>query len=200
MLYVPDSRGYTIEIIEGSANQRMVENLRRWSGNMLRNGQCAISLGPTRMPFFIWWCCVDQRLAIWTMLFSPMLAIAATLKIGISFLLAYIAFIAVTRGLLSLVLFTYARRVDLNFVWCLYANQILNAAVKVYMIWRLSKQKWANRGNQKQGFAGDGWVGVFRIWMARYLTAFSFTSLLLVVSIYSGLLTVPNWHVFITYF
>ncbi len=37
MTYVPDARGYTIEIIEGSAKQRMVENLRRWSGNMLRN-------------------------------------------------------------------------------------------------------------------------------------------------------------------
>ncbi len=54
MLYVPDSRGYTIEIIEGSAVTRMVENLRRWSGNMLRNGQRAIALGPFRMPFFIW--------------------------------------------------------------------------------------------------------------------------------------------------
>ena len=82
MLYVPDSRGYTIEIIEGSAYTRMVENLRRWSGNMLRNGQRAIALGPGRMPFFIWWCCVDQRLAMWTMLFSPLLAIAGTLKVG----------------------------------------------------------------------------------------------------------------------
>ena len=200
MLYVPDSRGYTIEIIEGSAYQRMVENLRRWSGNMLRNGQRAISLGPRRMPLFIWWCCVDQRLAIWTMLFSPMLAIAGTLKTGGNFLLAYIAFIAVTRGLLSLVLFTYSRRVDLNFVWCLYVNQIVNALVKVYMIWRLSKQKWANRGNQKQGFAGEGWIAVFRIWMARYLTVFSFATLFLVVSLYSGLLIVPNWNVLISYF
>ncbi|MEO1264750.1 MAG: glycosyltransferase, partial [Pseudomonadota bacterium] len=108
MLYVPDSRGYTIEIIEGSAKKRMIENLRRWSGNMLRNGQRAIQLGPRKMPFFIWWCCVDQRLAVWTMLFSPMLALALTLKIGVGFLLAYLAYIGVTRGLLSMVLFTYA--------------------------------------------------------------------------------------------
>ena len=31
----------------------MKENLRRWSGNMLRNGYRAIMLGPRAMPFFI---------------------------------------------------------------------------------------------------------------------------------------------------
>ena len=68
MTYVPDASGTTIEVVEGSGMRRMVENLRRWSGNMLRNGYRAILLGPRRMPFFIWWCCVDQRIAMWTML------------------------------------------------------------------------------------------------------------------------------------
>ena len=53
MLYVPDAHGYTIEVIEGNGIRRMVENLRRWSGNMLRNGRRAIALGPRRMPLFI---------------------------------------------------------------------------------------------------------------------------------------------------
>jgi glycosyltransferase Alg8 len=193
MTYVPDASGTTIEIVDGSGYQRMVENLRRWSGNMLRNGQRAIMLGPTRMPFFIWWCCVDQRLAMWTMLFSPMLAIAGSLKLGAAFLLAYLVFIAVTRGLLSLILFGYARRVDLNFIWCLYANQLLNAVVKVYMMWRLAKQKWANRGNQKQGFSGSSLEARFREVMAAYLTALSFAALFLAVMIYTKLLVVPSW-------
>ena len=38
MTYVPDASGTTIEVVEGSGTKRMVENLRRWSGNMLRNG------------------------------------------------------------------------------------------------------------------------------------------------------------------
>ena len=194
MLYVPDARGYTVEIVEGNGRQRMVENLRRWSGNMLRNGQRAIALGPRKMPFFIWWCCVDQRIAVWTMLFSPVLAIAATMKIGLAFIIAYTIYIAITRGLLSLVLFTYSRTIDLNFIWTLYANQLLNALVKVYMMWRLSKQKWANRGNQKRGFSGDGWVVAAREWMAFYLTALSFGLLFLIVMIYSELLVVPTWH------
>ncbi|HRD78831.1 MAG TPA: glycosyltransferase, partial [Hyphomicrobiaceae bacterium] len=193
MTYVPDASGTTIEVVDGSGTKRMVENLRRWSGNMLRNGYRAIMLGPTRMPFFIWWCCVDQRLAMWTMLFSPMLAFAGLLKIGSGFLFAYIVYIAVTRMLLSLVLFTYARQVDLNYVWCLYTNQLLNAAVKIYMMWRLAKQKWANRGNQKAGFSGGSLLAAAREMMASYLTLLSFAALFLCVAIYTQLLNMPSW-------
>ncbi|MFN3868054.1 MAG: glycosyltransferase [Hyphomicrobiaceae bacterium] len=192
MTYVPDASGTTIEVVEGSGVTRMVENLRRWSGNMLRNGQRAIQLGPWRMPFFIWWCVVDQRLAMWTMLFSPMLAIAGSMKLGLGFLTGYIVYVAITRFILSFVLFQYARRVDLNFVWTLYANQILNATVKVYMMWRLAKQKWTNRGNQKQGFSGNAAVAMARDAVAAYLTVLSFGSLFLVVMIYTGLLTIPS--------
>ena len=192
MTYVPDASGTTIEVVEGSGYTRMVENLRRWSGNMLRNGWRAIMLGPKKMPFFIWWCCLDQRIAMWTMLFSPMLAIAGAMKFGSSYILAYFVYIAVTRMMLSLVLFTYARRVDLNFVWTLYVNQILNAVVKVYMQWRLAKQKWTNRGNQKAGFSTNSWLTTFREGMAFYMTALSFVSIFLAVMIYSKLLTVPS--------
>lgn len=193
MSYVPDASGTTIEVVDGSGTKRMVENLRRWSGNMLRNGYRAIMLGPQRMPFFIWWCCVDQRLAMWTMLFSPMLAVAGALKVGMAYLVAYTIYIAITRAILSIVLFTYARQVDLNYIWCLYANQLLNAIVKVYMIWRLSKQKWANRGNQKQGFAGNRIEAALRNGMAIYLTAMSAAALFLSVMLYTELLAMPSW-------
>ncbi|MGD9785562.1 MAG: glycosyltransferase [Hyphomicrobiaceae bacterium] len=194
MTYVPDASGTTVEVVEGSGVTRMVENLRRWSGNMLRNGQRAIALGPLRMPFFIWWCCVDQRLAMWTMLFSPMLAIAAAIKFGPSALLAYVIYIAVTRFLLSLVLYGYSRRVDLSFIWTLYANQLLNAVVKVYMLWRMAKQKWTNRGNQKQGFQGSSTVAMARDAAAVYLTVLSFGSIFLVVMLYAGLLEIPSMN------
>jgi len=79
MLYVPDALVYTIEEIEGSGIERMTQNFRRWSGNMLRNGTRALKLGPNKIGFFIWWCVMDQRIAMWTMLVSPIVAIAATL-------------------------------------------------------------------------------------------------------------------------
>ncbi len=193
MTYVPDAAGTTIEVVDGSGYRRMVENLRRWSGNMLRNGWRAIMLGPAKMPVFIWWCCVDQRIAMWTMLISPMIAVAGSIKYGSSFILSYAIYIAVTRMCLSMVLFMYARRVDLSFVWTLYANQMLNAVVKIYMQWRLAKQKWANRGNQKAGFSGGGGIAIFREAMAFYMTTLSFVSLFLGVMIYTKLLTIPSW-------
>ncbi|MBU2580304.1 MAG: glycosyltransferase family 2 protein [Alphaproteobacteria bacterium] len=200
MTYVPDASGTTIEVVEGSGFRRMVENLRRWSGNMLRNGQRAIALGPHRMPFFIWWCLIDQRLAMWTMLFSPMLAVAGTLKVGFAFLVSYVIFVAVTRMLLSMVLWTYAPRVDLGYVWTLYANQLLNAGVKVIMLWRLAQQNWANRGNQKSGIDGGGWVAVAREAMARYLTFVSFAGLFLAAMIYMRLLELPSWGLIVSVF
>jgi len=194
MLYVPDANGYTIEVIEGSAFKRMVENFRRWSGNMLRNGARAIKLGPRKMPFFIWWCLIDQRIAIWTMLVSPTLAIAATMLRDINYLLSYIIFIAVTRLLLSLCLSAYAQRVDLNYVWILYLNQVTNAAVKVYVLWRLSKQKWANRGDQRAGFADGGYVELARNTMAQYLTVLSVGSLFVGTIVYTRLIKTPDWE------
>ncbi len=192
MTYVPDASGTTIEVVEGSGWTRMEENLRRWSGNMLRNGQRAIRLGPTRMPFFIWWCVVDQRLAMWTTLFSPMLAGAEALRLGPSYVLQYILYLAITRMLLSLALFSYSERVDLNYVWILPVNQKLNAQVKVYMLWRLSKQRWANRGNQTAGIGGDSLLAAAQSFMAAWLTWLSFGGLFLCVVFYSEIMPLPS--------
>jgi mannuronan synthase len=192
MLYVPDAHGVTIEVFEGSSVERMIENLRRWSGNMLRNGSRAIALGPRRMPVFIWWCLVDQRLAMWTMLFGPLCALVGVLRLGWAFLLAYAVYVALTRLISALVLFTYSRRVDLNYTWALYANQLLNSAVKLYMIWRLPKQRWFNRGNQKSGAGGAAFAAVMRDTMAIYLTALSLAILLIAALVLTNAMPMAN--------
>ena len=159
---------------------------------MLRNGQRAIMLGPRRMPFFIWWCVVDQRLAMWTTLFSPLLALSAALKYGMMMMVQYMIYLAITRMLLSIILFTYSEKVDLNYIWALPANQKLNANVKVYMLWRLARQKWANRGNQSSGAGGTDLLSQFRNGMAVWLTAVSYAGLFIGVIVYTELLTVPS--------
>jgi len=191
MCYVPDALGYTIEVIEGSGMERMVQNFRRWSGNMLRNGSRAIALGPRAMPFFIWWCLIDQRLSMWTMLVSPVLAVSAALLVGIDYLLSYIIFIAVSRLFLSLILCTYSRQVQLSYTWILYLNQLINASVKVYCIFRLSKQKWSNRGNQSSE-SGNDYKEIARTWMANWCTAVAVSMLVLVTVHYSGLVEIPS--------
>jgi len=182
MTYVPDATVYTIEVIKGSGLERMVQNFRRWSGNMLRNGARAISLGPRAMPVFIWWCIVDQRIAMWTMMVSPVLAVFATIMDPLYFWNVLIWLVA-SRLVLSTVLYTYARKPDLSWPFILYFNQLINAGVKIYMIFHLSKQKWSNRGKQSAG-EGTGWKESFALFQLLTTVCAFVTGL----AIYSGLL------------
>ncbi len=192
MRYVPDALGYTVEVIEGSGIDRMVQNFRRWSGNMLRNGARAIKLGPRAMPLFIWWCLVDQRLSMWTMLVSPVLAVSAAFLVGFQYLISYFVLIALSRLLLSLFLFGYSRKVEMSYPWILYLNQLINASVKVYCIFRLSKQRWSNRGNQSAGSDGNHLIELFRTWMANWCTTIAVALLILGTIHYAALVEIPT--------
>lgn len=193
MIYVPDTIAYTIERIEGSGYERMVQNLRRWSGNMLRNGARAIALGPRRTGFFIWWCIVDQRIAMWTMLVSPILGLMGALLVSPAFLATYFIWIAITRLWQALVLFGYSREVHLVYPLLLYVNQFVNAAVKVYCLFRLSKQRWTNRGDQMAGFGG-GLADRVRNAVAFYLTVVAMAALVLAIVSYAGILRLPSLY------
>jgi mannuronan synthase len=192
LLYVPDASGLTIEIVKGNGMNRMVQNYRRWSGNMLRNGARVIALGPRRMPLFIWWCFVDQRIAMWTMLVNPMVAAAAALLHSGTYLIQYFLFLAISRLILSLVLWRYARKVDLMFPFVMYANQVINACVKVYSLFRLSKQRWFNRGDQRAGDSGERWITLARSAMAGFQTTVAVSALFLITTIMTGLVKVPG--------
>lgn len=199
MLYVPDAMAYTVEYIEGTGLERMVQNFRRWSGNMLRNGARALRLGPRKVGFFIWWCILDQRVAMWTMLVSPILAVMASSLHSPSYIISYVLWIAVSRMALSLVLYGYTHKVNLAFPFILYFNQLINASVKVYCLFRLSKQRWSNRGDQAAGFQ-DGMVERLRNGMAFYLTALYLSALCLGVITYSGLVDLPSFNAALSVF
>ncbi len=155
MGYVPDACMTTIECVEGTGLRRMVQNLRRWSGNMLRNGARAIQLGPRRVGPFIWWCLVDQRIAIWTMLVSPALFVIAAFAEP-RYLIGAALWVVISRLVLSLYLFRYARVADMSWPFLLYANQLVNACVKSWIQFFLRTQRWTNRQDQRAG-DGAGW-------------------------------------------
>ena len=189
MTYVPDATVYTIEVIKENGLGRMVQNFRRWSGNMLRNGSRAIALGPRKVNPFIWWCLVDQRLAMWTMLVSPILAILASIVDPI-YIWSCVIWIVTSRVLLCLFLFRYSRTIDLSWPFILYLNQIINASVKVFMIFHLSKQKWSNRGNQTAG-GGLGWRARLQNAMAKFQLVTTVAGFVVGLAIYAGVLSVP---------
>jgi glycosyltransferase Alg8 len=166
--YVPDAVATTIEYVEGGGFARVRQNLLRWSGNLLRNGRRSIALGPEQIGWFTWWCYVDQRLAMWTTLIGPVLAISLAALQGVQMLWAAIVMILVTRSLLSIFLWYYDGRIRVSYPWLLYFNQITNAGVKVYLLFRLAKQRWRNRGDQKVA-EGSGWLPAYQNLMSSYL-------------------------------
>lgn len=194
MTYAPDVMVATVEVVEGSGRKRMVANLRRWSGNMLRNGARAIALGPRVVGPFIWWCLVDQRIAIWTMLASPILATYGAL-ITPSYAFAAILWVLGTRSALSLFLFRWSREVDPTWPVLLYVNQVTNAAVKVFISFRLATQIWANRGNQRAG-GSSGWPRRIKLAVANAQMVTVVTAFLWCMALWSGFAQIPELGLF----
>ena len=197
MTYVPDACVYTVEQVEGSGTGRMVQNFRRWSGNMLRNGSRAISLGPRIVKPFIWWCLVDQRIAMWTMLVSPTLAVMTVFVTPI-YLFHCLIWIVLSRTILCLFLFRYARGTDLRWPFILYFNQIINAGVKIYMIFHLSKQKWSNRGDQTTE-NGTQFIDKAQNTIAKFQLITTLVGFVTALAISIGLLQVPDFLFAIIY-
>ncbi len=188
MYYIPDALVVTVERIEGNGRERMLQNLLRWSGNVLRNGARAIALGPRHVGPFIWWCIVDQRIAMWTTLIGPMSALILSIFIDPFMLVVYLVWVLATRTFLSLLLYPYAGRICVSFPFFLFINQLVNSFVKVYLVFRLPKQRWMNRGNQKSARTANGAIEVFRHYMAGYLTTFWITLMVFSLLIYLGII------------
>lgn len=189
MFYIPDAMAYTIEIVKGNGFSRMKENLLRWSGNMLRNGARAMALGPRKIGFFIWWCLVDQRISIWTILIGLLTAIILSFAVTPAFLLVYILWVAFTRMCLSFVLFYYGGRIDISFPFLLYFSQIINSAIKIYLLFRLPRQRWANRGDQQASLNMDT---RWKDRAATGLTTFYCTCFFIIVLTYLGIISIPG--------
>ena len=128
------------------------------------------------------------------MLVNPAVAIAAATLYSWAYLIQYFLFLAISRLLLSLVLSSYARTVDMWFPFVLYINQLINAAVKVYSIFRLSKQRWFNRGDQKSAISGDRLLVMARDSFAGFQTTIAVTALFLIVILATGLVETPGFR------
>ncbi len=191
MTFVPDVMVYTIERIEGLGLKRCRDNLLRWSGNMLRNGMRAILLGPRQVGAYIWWCLIDQRIAIWTMLAGICTAISMTLFVRHDFIFTYILWVMFTRFLVSIMMFFYSDRYHISYVPMLYINQLCAAFAKVYIMFRLPMQSWTNRMMQTAG--QDLLSRPFMRFFAAYMNSFSIVLLILFVLFFTEILKWPNF-------
>lgn len=191
MFYVPDATAATIEYIDESAFDRLKENLRRWSGNTLRNGARAIALGPRTVGAFIWWCLVDQRIAMWNMPIGISIVLILSITKTPFILLMYGVWIAFSRLILSSILFLYSRRIDMAYPFIIYLNQFMSSFIKIYISFRLPQQRWKNRGNQKAGFEESKDIRL-KVLVANCLTLIYCLFFLFIILLYLNIISIPT--------
>lgn len=168
--YVPDA---VIKTVEHPPEKSFVKASRklmfRWYGNNLRQNSRALKLGAKRLGWFTMLVLFDQRASMWTCLLGLVVAIIASIKYSIAFLLMYLLWIGATRLILTLLLVFSGHPIGPAYPILLYYNQILGALVKVYVFFRLDRQSWT-RQNTKLNRGLASYQRWFNTWSSRAMT------------------------------
>ncbi|MBC9250527.1 glycosyl transferase [Pseudomonas alcaligenes] len=168
--YVPDA---AINTVEHPPEKSFIKASRklmfRWYGNNLRQNSRALGLGPNRLGWFTSLVLLDQRVAMWTSLLGPSVAIVASIKYGFAYLMIYLLWIGITRLVLTLLLLASGHQIGPAYPLILYYNQIVGALVKVYVFFRLDQQSWTR---QKTKLDRDlaSFQRWFNTWSSRAMT------------------------------
>ena len=185
MLYAPDALVYTIEKVRTNPINDYIQNLKRWSGNMLRNNSRALALGPAKTGFFPWLILLDQRISMWTAIISPSVIILTLFRdIQLTFML--IIWVLSIKYLQSLLIFYYGKTINYTFPVIYYFHQFLNGLVKIYMLFNLRTQFWNNQ-NVRNNKSCDR--KRFYFVFAKYITVLYITIFLILINLlinYSG--------------
>jgi len=182
--YVPDA---AINTVEHPPEKSFIKASRklmfRWYGNNLRQNSRALRLGLNRLGWFTSLVLFDQRVSMWTCLLGLAVAIIASLKYSIGFLLVYLLWIGTTRLILTLLLACSGHHIGPAYPVILYYNQIVGALVKIYVFFRLDQQSWTRQDTKltRDLASFQRW---FNTWSSRAMTfsaASVFVATLLVV-------------------
>ncbi|WP_317931132.1 glycosyltransferase [Halioxenophilus sp. WMMB6] len=143
MIYCPDAVNYPVEELPPGGFFKASEQLMfRWFGNMLRNNSRALALGPKRTGWFLWLCLADQRVSIWTSLSGPVAGILGSFTITPTFFFTYVLWVLLSRLWHCVNIFLMRRHFSPYFIGLIYYAQIVGSIVKVYVGFRLNRQRW----------------------------------------------------------
>jgi glycosyltransferase Alg8 len=189
MIYVPDVIVYSIETISGSLLDRAYQNMRRWYGNMLRNSDRAIALGPWKTGFFVWYCLLDQRISYWTSLITPSLLIICLLMGQWVLSVLMVCWILFSRPLMLIIVF-WGRKSHLKPIHfpLLLVSQWISSLIKIWTQMNLAQQRWSNRGNQSITAEGSGWARFAKILTSRFLFVSQLFTFVVVLCGFAGIL------------
>ena len=147
MLYLPDVASLSMETqpkpgFVDSAVTLMI----RWFGNMLRTNGRALALRPSQIGLFTWWSILDQKVGIWTTLAGPISVALAAVFVEPWVIPAYAAWVMATRYLFCWVLASMrGTGFPITYPMLLYFGQVVGAAVKSYVLFRLDRQRWTRQ-------------------------------------------------------
>jgi glycosyltransferase Alg8 len=192
MAYLPDVKAVSMETqpLPGFVDSAVVLMIR-WFGNMLRTNGRALALPPGQIGLFTWWSILDQRIAIWTTLAGPLSVAMGAVFVTPWVLPAYAAWVMFTRYAMCWVLaLVRGKTFPITYPGLLYFGQIVGAAVKSYVLFRLDRQRWTRQ--QSEGVGGTrkagGALGVrMRDWSSLYAHALALGWLTFGVLLLSGL-------------
>lgn len=190
MLYVPDAMVTTFEVISGSAVHRAMANIRRWSGNSVRHGWRAIMLGPRQLGWFVWFCLVDQRLTMLTILFGPTVALFSVFTGRFEMAAAYLLWVLCSRIAHAAIAWRQGRRFSAYYVPLQIASDWATALTKLWVVFHPAKQNWLNRGARTLNTTrGSAFYGL-RTGFAHYLYVFSCAGVVVTVGLFVGFLPI----------
>jgi hypothetical protein len=190
MLYVPDAMVTTVEVVSGSAGYRTYANLKRWSGNSLRNSARIIALGPRRLGLFAWWCAVDQRLSNWTALVGPMVSLEACFAGYHEVAAGYLLWALVSRLGLAAIAWKHGRRFSAYYLPLQTLAEWANALIKLWVSSHPAKQSWMNRGNQSMDTTRGSAMNWARVAFANFFYGFSMLMFATLIGCYTGILPI----------
>ncbi|MFM7631711.1 MAG: glycosyltransferase [Alphaproteobacteria bacterium] len=150
MLYIPD---IACESLETPVSPHFLTHVRslmiRWFGNMMRHSNPALALGPKNMPFFVWWCLLDQRISPWTSLIGPMGAIFLALIYHSALIPFYLLWVLISRTAWAVVMTQMRGRFHPYFPALLFFGQVYGAVIKIHTTFRLHRQQWTRQNPKK---------------------------------------------------
>ena len=147
MLYLPDVQTLSMERqplpgFMASAVTLMV----RWFGNMMRTNGRALALPASMIGPFTWWSILDQRVSVWTTLAGPLGVILTAVFVNPAILPAYLAWLMASRYVFCIALSLFrGGGFPIRYPFLLYFGQIVGAAVKSYVMFRLDRQRWTRQ-------------------------------------------------------
>lgn len=184
MLYVPDAHIFCMEDSGPKPLRMSIKKMHRWFGNMLRNNGRAIRLGLGCQRPFIWWCHIDQRIAMFTSLMGPIAAVWAAFWVSPYYLIAYGMIVILARLLYALILTIEGHRMSLTDIPMLLYTQWMGSIVKIYTMFHLHKQKWDSHRGGSADKSSDG--AFFDALIPKMQVLLSFALLLMAVALMVG--------------